>query len=166
MKKLVWLLVLMMAFSGCGKEADPVLETVADEIVPVAAEPEPVFVWMPSDAAAQASAGEGECYTWGECELRIQTLDGGDIAKTMQTLTGLSADRLTVMEYEKDGLQIYQTVWSTTGEDGIFLGRAMVADDGNFHYCVSLLSPEQTDVAEDYAQICASFSFTQEGAAK
>ncbi len=165
MKKLVWILVLMMAFSGCGNE-EPVFETVNDVIVPVVAEPEPIFVWMPDDAAALASAGEGECYTWGNCELHIQTLDGGDIVRTMETLTGLSADRLTVMEYEREGLQIYQTVWSMTGEEGITLGRCMVADDGNYHYCVSLLSPEGENVSDDYAQICASFSLTQADAEK
>ncbi len=166
MKKLVWLLVLMMAFSGCGDETDPVFETIADPIVPVAAEPAPIYVWMPEDAAAQTSAAAGECYTWGECELRVQTLDGGDIRRTMETLTGLSADQLTVMEYERDGLQIYQTVWSMTGEEGVTLGRAMVADDGKYHYCISLLSPETTDVAGDYAQICASFSLTGADAEK
>ncbi len=166
MKKLVWLAVLMMAFSGCGENADPVFETIADPIVPVAAEPAPISIWTPEDAAAQTSAAAGECYTWGECELRVQTLDSGDIRKTMQTLTGLAADKLTVMEYERDGLQIYQTVWSMTGEEGIMLGRAMVADDGHYHYCISLLSPENTDIAEEYAQICASFSLTGEDAAK
>ncbi len=161
MKKYLWLLAAMLMLSGCG-EADPVFETVADPIVPVAAEPTPISVWMPDDAASQTMAGEGECYTWGACELRIQTLDGGNIRKTMEALTGMAAEKLTVMEYERDGVQIYQTVWSMTGEEGITLGRAMVADDGYYHYCVSLLSPEETDVAEDYAMICSSFSLGME----
>ena len=71
-------------------------------------------------------------------------------------------EKLTVMEYERDGVQIYQTVWSCTSEEGITLGRCMVADDGNYHYCVSLLSPEEADVEEDYAQICASLDLSGE----
>ena len=163
MKKLCFLLVLMMCLSGCVRNEMPVMETVSDEILePAAAEPKPMAVWLPDGAADQTMAGTGECYTWGECELRLQTMAGGDIRATLQQLTGLSADRLTVMEYQRDGLQLYQTVWSSTGEEGITLGRCMVADDGEYHYCVSLLSPENADVAEDFAQICASLDLTGE----
>ena len=49
-----------------------------------------------------------------------------------------------------------------TGEEGITLGRCMVADDGSYHYCVSLTSPENADVGEDYAQICASLDLSGE----
>lgn len=169
MKKLVCLMVLMMILSGCVNMTEPVYETIQDEIAdPVAAEPKPISVWLPDDAAAQTMAnGEmGECYSWGECELRIETLTGGDIRATLQKLSGLSPDNLTVMEYERDGLQIYQTVWSATGEEGITLGRCMVADDGNYHYCISLFSPEDADVTADFAQICASLDLSGEGNGK
>ena len=163
MKKFVFLLVLMLCLAGCGEE--PVMETVADPVVePVLAEPQALSVWLPEEAAAQTMAeGEtGECYTWGECELRLQTLAGGDIRATLEQLTGLSPDALTVMGYQREGLQLYQTVWSSAGEEGITLGRCMVADDGEFHYCLSLLSPEGTDTSEDFAQICASLDLTGE----
>lgn len=165
MKKIVWVLVAVLTFSGCVNVTEPVMETVADEIVePVAAEPKPMAVWLPDDAAAQTMAEEeaGKCYTWGDCELRLQTLDGGDIRATLRKLTGLDPEKLTVMEYERDGLQLYQTVWSMTGEEGITLGRCMVADDGSYHYCISLISPEEADVGEDYAQICASLDLSGE----
>ena len=169
MRKLVCLLVLMTTLSGCVNMTEPVFETIADEIEkPVAAEPKPMAVWLPDDAAAQtvADGDTGECYTWGECELRLQTLSSGDIRTTLQKLSGLSPDKLTVMEYRRDGLQIYQTVWSATGEEGITLGRCMVADDGDYHYCISLLSPEEADVAEDFAQICASLDLSGETSEK
>ena len=164
MKKFVFLLVLMLCLAGCGEE--PVMETVADPVVePVLAEPQALSVWLPEEAAAQtmAEGQTGECYTWGECELRIQTLDGGDIRATLQTLTGLDPEKLTVMEYERDGIQLYQTVWSMTGEEGVSLGRCMVADDGNYHYCISMISPENEDVAQTYARICASLDLSGEG---
>ena len=160
MKKLIFVLVLMLCLAACGADT-PVMETVADSIVEqVWSEPQAVSVWLPEDAAAQTMAeGEtGECYTWGECELRIRTLDGGDIRSTLRELTGLDPERLTVMEYERDGIQLYQTVWSSTTEDGVLLGRCMVADDGCHHYCISLISPEDADVGDTYAQICVSLT--------
>lgn len=167
MRKFVFLLVLMLCLAGCADA--PVMETVADGIVqPVAAEPKEMFVWLPEVAAAQTMADgqTGECYTWGDCEVRIQTLTGGDIRATLRSLTGLDPEKLTVMEYERDGLQLYQTVWSMTGEEGVSLGRCMVADDGAYHYCISLLSPENADVGETYAQICASMTIGEEASGK
>lgn len=163
MKKLVWLLVLMICCTGCVRITEPVYETVADEIVePVSADPKPMAVWLPDGAAAQTMVdGEIEkCYTWGESELHLQTRDSGDIRETLKALTGMDPERLTVMEYEREGLQFYQTVWSMTGEEGVSLGRCMVADDGAYHYCISLISPEDADVAQEYAQICASLDLT------
>ena len=107
-------------------------------------------------------ADDSRCYSLGECELRLQTMDGGDIRATLQQLTGMEPEKLTVMEYERDGLQLYQTVWSMTGEEGVSLGRCMVADDGDYHYCISLLSPETADVGEDFARICASLDLSGE----
>lgn len=167
MKKISVILVLMMALCGCVQMTEPVFETVADEIIePVIGDPKPMAVWLPDGAAAQTMAGEGECYTWGENELRLMTLSAGDIRKTLETLTGLSADRLTVMEYERNGMQLYQTVWSAAGEEGVTLGRCMVADDGQYHYCISMLSPERADVTEEFAQICASLDLTGQNAEK
>ena len=163
MKRLVCLLAVLICVAGCGADAEPVFETVADELVEAAAaEPAPVSVWVPEGAAAQTMAQEGECYVWDACELRIQTMDGGDIRATLEKLTGLSPEKLTVMEYERDGMQLYQTVWSCTSEEGVTLGRCLVADDGSYHYCISLLSPEDADVEEEYAQICASLDLSGE----
>lgn len=168
MRKLCWLLVLMMCFAGCADD-EPVFETICDDIIePVAAEPAPVSVWIPDGAAAQTMVDEtaGECYTWEDSELRVQTLTGGDIRATLQQLTGLAPEKLTVMEYRRGEVQMYQTVWCMTEEAGITMGRCLVADDGNFHYCISLLSPEDADVEGDFAQICASLDLTGEDAVK
>ena len=163
MKKIVWILAVVLCFAGCADMTEPVMETVADGIVePVAAEPSAVSVWVPENAAVQTMAGEGECYTWGENELRVQTFEGGDIRSTLLAVTGMDPERLTVMEYERDGVQLYQTVWSATSEEGITLGRCMVADDGNYHYCISLLSPEGADAAGDFARICASMTIGEQ----
>ena len=163
MKVICWILGLALCLTGCVSITEPVMETVADEIIePAAAEPRPMAVWLPEEAAAQTMADGARCYTWGGTELRLMTLAGGDIRATLRTLTGLDPERLTVMEYEREGIQLYQTVWSMTGEEGVSLGRCMVADDGNYHYCISMVSPETEDMGETYAQICASLDLSGE----
>ena len=163
MKKMVWVLAVMVLLCGCVNTAEQVFETVLDDMdIPVAAEPEAVHVWLPETAAAQTAVDGGSCYTWDTCELRVQTLAGGDIQATLERLTGMSAKQLTVMEYKRGDLKMYQTVWSMTGEEGITLGRCLVADDGAYHYCISLLSPENVDVQQEYAQICASLTLGEE----
>lgn len=163
MKRIVWILMATLLLCGCMNVTEPVFETVEDGVPgPVAAEPAPVWVWLPDGAAAQTAAEGSACYTWNECELRVQTLAGGDIRRTMEQLTGMDPERLTVMEYQRGELQMYQSVWSMTGEEGITLGRLLVADDGAYHYCISLLSPENADVEEDYARICASLDLSGE----
>lgn len=162
MKKWICILMVMLALCGCSDEELPVLETVGPEACEPASKPEPgqIGVMIPEQAVAQTmtDGGSGQLYTWDGNVLQLQTVDSGDIRRTVTELTGFSYDDLTVMQYAKGDLMYYQTVWSTAGEDGMMLGRALIADDGNYHYCISLLSPEEADVQNLYDQMCATFS--------
>ncbi len=159
MKKWMWL-VLLPILCGCAGE-EPVFETIGPEAYARVSAPEPemISVWLPDEAVAQTGATDDrQIYVWEDYELRLETRPGGDLNGTLMALTGQEPEALTVMGYENRGMQLYQTVWSATGEEGVTLGRCMVADDGDYHYCVSLLSPEESDSAELYAELCASFS--------
>ena len=167
MKKLVCLLLVTM-LTGCGGR-EAVFETIGEQAYEAVSAPEPgvISVWMPDDAALQtADAAAREIYVWDRFELRLETLPGGDLDATLAALTGQSPDALTVMGYEAEGMQRYQTVWSAVGEEDVTLGRCMVADDGNYHYCVTLLSPEEPDSSELYAELCASFTVAQRDGGK
>ena len=170
MKKWLWLLALPALLCGCGAEEVPVFETVGQQAYQAEAKPAAgeISLMIPEGAVAEAMAdgGNGELYTWEDHTLQLQTLDGGDIQQTVRALTGMDYEDLTVMSCQKGGLTYYQTVWCTAGEDGTLLGRALVADDGVYHYCVSLLSPEESDSGEVYDRLCASFSITNGDAEK
>ena len=162
--------VLALLLSACGNQELPVLETIGGEAYepqekPVAAK---MQLKIPEDAvyAAAADGSGGELYTWEDHTLMLQTLEGGDFRKTVETITGLNREDLTVMTWKKDGLTYHQTVWSTAGEDGTLLGRALIADDGYYHYCISLLSPEESDSQQVYDSLCASFALTNGDASK
>lgn len=170
MKKLLFVIVLAFVLAGCGSQEKPVFETVGNvdcqkPELPAAGK---IDVYLPEEAAAQTmSEGEdAQVYTWDSYEVRMETHPSGNIAATMQTLTGMNADALTIMKQEKGDMTLYQTVWSATGEDGILCGRAMVADDGSHHYCVCLMSPEDVNSEDLYAKMVGSFYITPADAAK
>lgn len=167
MRKLVWLLALVM-LCGCAGEGEP-LETVGPGAyeTPERIAPEVISVWLPENAAAQTGEQEDtQIYVWDDYELRLQTRSAGDLNGTLEALTGQSADRLTVVATEQDGQNRYQTVFSALGEEGVILGRCMVAQAGDNHYCVSLLSPEESDSGALYAEIVSSFRLGERDAGK
>lgn len=161
MKKLVWTAVLALALAGCSAQEEQVFETIADpaEDQAVMAIAEEIHFDLPENAASEAMATEdgGTVYNWDVFEVWSQTLKSGDLNRTLETVTGVGAENLTVMTRDWNGMKLYQTVWCTTDEEGIRTGRAVIADDGSYHYCVSITAPEETDSDAVYDQIVSSF---------
>ena len=48
------------------------------------------------------------------------------------------------METGTEDLRRYEFVWTSMGEDGQRLGRAVVLDDGNYHYTMTVLRDADT----------------------
>lgn len=162
--------LLALVLSACGPEETPVFETVGEDAYqqeekPVAGQME---LMLPEEAVAQTMSDDlgGELYTWEGHTLQLQTVAGGDIRRTVESVTGFDYDGLTVMASKKGDLMYYRTVWSTAGEEGTLVGRALIADDGYYHYCVSLLSPEESDSGDTYERLCASFTVSYGSASK
>lgn len=139
MKKwMVWML-LPLLLCGCG--AEETFETVADELaVPVMAQPRQITVELPEDAAAPVLEREGEqVYLCEDYEIIIETLSAGDLDGTIRTLCGYDREDLTVMETQWQEVTRYEFVWAAAGETGDRLGRAVILDDGQYHYCMTAL---------------------------
>ena len=143
MKKII-LFVLMMLLCGC--TAEETLETIADDPVqPVMAQPREIAVSLPGEASIPTMEGDtGRMYLADDYEIYIQTLESGDLDATIQTVSGYSKDSLTVINTESDGIERYEFVWVSAGENGERLGRGVVLDDGNYHYVMTVLRDEDT----------------------
>jgi len=139
MKRCLWLLLLAGILCGCGVEET--LETVSDEwIVPVMAQPRDVSVQLPEDALLPVLEQDGRKLYMGESyEIVLETVGSGDLNDTVQMLCGFGKDQLTVFETNLGDVNRYDFVWATTGEQGQRLGRAVILDDGAYHYCMSVL---------------------------
>lgn len=140
MKKLVGLLLIMVMLTGCSRD---VLETLSD--VYAQAEQLPVRtleVRLPEDAAVMTMSADSQD-TLYLCDGYIVTTyiePGGNLDRTLKTVTGYDSSRLTLMETTRDGLDCYQCAWSAAGEGEMQVGNAVILDDGTFHYAVSVMA--------------------------
>ena len=125
--------------SGCGTQET--METISDvEAAPVMAEMREISLVLPEEAASPTVESDSErLYLCEDYEITVQILDGGDLNQTVKTLSGYDRDALTVLATRKENLDCYEFVWASAGEQGELVGRAMILDDGSYHYCVSVL---------------------------
>ena len=150
MKKMILFTLAALLLTGCGEEET--METVADElVVPAMVQPGEILVDLPGEAAMPAMESDtGRMYLASDYEIYIQTLESGDLEKTIRTVSGHERENLTVMETKTGDVGRYEFVWTCMGETGERIGRAVVLDDGNYHYTMTVLrdadSTENTQI--------------------
>ena len=139
MKRWLWMIVLAVLLCGCG--AEETLETVSDEwIVPVMAQPREISVRLPDNVVVPVMEQDGrKLYMGQNYEILLETLAAGDLNDTIRTISGFEKEQLTVLQTRQEELDRYEFVWTATGERGELLGRAVILDDGNYHYCMTVL---------------------------
>ena len=147
MKRWVW--ALLAAIFLCGCQTDEAMETVADEwLVPVMAQPREISVRLPEDMVMPVLQQDSrQLYMAEGYDLMLDILDAGDVSATVRDMSGYSKEDLTVIRTRQEGLERYDFVWSSAGENGDRLGRGVILDDGNYHYCMSVLRDQgNTDI--------------------
>ena len=162
-----FLSVLMMALLLSGCKAEETMETIADEwAIPVMAQPKEISVSLPGEAAMPAvESDSGRIYVCEDYEIVIQTYPSGDLNATIQELSGYSRDDLTIVETVQDGIDRYDFVWASAGEGGDQLGRAVILDDGEYHYTMAVTrSSDTTETSQiTWSQVFQSFTLGSTG---
>ena len=162
MKKVIVLLVFVLFLGGCADQET--FENVLDQLeTPVMAQMRQLQVALPKEASAPTLQSEeaGTLYLCDGYSLSVQTMNGGDLDATLRSLTGFSKDQLTVMTTEKHGIRRYDCVWSTVGEGGDHVARAVILDDGNYHYAVTVMADFASagDLADTWKAILDTVTF-------
>ena len=57
-------------------------------------------------------------------------------------LCGYGTGQLTMLETGLGGVKRYDWTWTSAGEGGVQVGRGAVLDDGDYHYCVTVMADE------------------------
>ena len=145
MKKLWILLFSVCLLSGCA--AKETFEQVDDQLVmPVSAPVGELSLSRPQDAAAEVMEQEdgGKLYLCDGYTVAVQTYPSGDLENTFYQTSGYAKEDLKLIQTEVSGITRYDWVWSAAGEGGDQVCRAALLDDGNYHYVVTVMAPEET----------------------
>lgn len=144
MKRILAVLMLAALLCGCG--AQETFETV-DDLIPVqpVVSPQQFSVSLPAEAAAPTFRDDSgsELYVCSHYTIGKQILPGGDLEKTVKTLTGKEPEDLQIIRTQQDNQDRYDFVWTAAGENGLQLGRACILDDGNYHYTLTTMAGEE-----------------------
>ena len=154
MKKVVFVVLMFLVLSGCsGKQ---VFETVSDvEWMPVIAQARQLNLALPKDAAVYTVMGdeENKLYLCDGYTVAVQRMESGDLDRTVRQVTGFCAERISMIETKQEDVTRYDFAWSAVGESGDQIGRGALLDDGQYHYCVSVMgSAEKSGVLQEQWQ--------------
>jgi hypothetical protein len=160
MKKL-WILLMagaLIAASGC--MAPDAYETMNDMYLQGSVPAGKLTMLLPVEAAALTMEGEtGAVYVCDGYTVTLHTCEAGDLEATLRTVTGYDRENLSLMERMDEGMKRYECVFTAAGEGGDQTGRGVILDDGNYHYCLSVLRfadlPEKTQI--NWEDVFSSF---------
>lgn len=167
MKKILIVCLLVLLLTGCSSPKD--FETVADNYTePHQAEAWQILLKLPPEAAVTVfeSGDTGKLYLCDGYTLTVQTMEAGDLNRTLKEVTGFSRDTLMVIGTMQDSLKRYDCAWTAAGEGGEQTCRAAILDDGNYHYVISVMADYSSAGAlqEAWQGIFDSFSIINTGA--
>jgi hypothetical protein len=168
-KKIIGLLAVTLAgillLAGCGSK--PTMETITDvPDTPVVSTVKRIQLQLPPELSAPTLEDEetGSLYLCDDYSVTLQTVEAGDLQKTIRNLTGMDKNNLQIIATRQGDIKRYQWVWSTTGENGVQVGRGCVLDDGVYHYVLTAQADEKNapKVQEQWKEIFASFTLATE----
>ena len=132
MKK--WLVLLLTALLLCGCTEQEIFEQVEDVYQVMAPQPGILLMEIPEDASVSAmeSGQENSIYF---CDMAA-----GDLNRTLEEITGFSADGLALFQTRDGAVKQYEGTWTCAGEGGDQVGRLVLLDDGSYHYVVTVMA--------------------------
>ena len=131
-------LMLMMAVLLCGCQATTTFETLEDVYYDQAENaPKQIAVSLPQGTTLIRN-GDSRLYLCNGYDITVEVLAAGDLDRTIRSLTGFSSDALTMVQTSASEMTRYECVWTSAGEAADQVGRAVILENGGYHYCVTL----------------------------
>lgn len=161
MKVFLWVMLILMLFTGCQQPKD--FETMSDSYEqPELPQPCQVNMELPEDAAKAVleDAGAGTLYLCDGYCVALQTLEAGNLDATLREVTGYGVEQVQLWDWKEGDISHYVCVWASAGEGGDQMGKATILDDGNYHYVLSVMAAAEDagELADTWQQLMDSFS--------
>ena len=141
MKRILAGLMLTVFLTGCS--AQQTVETISDILdASSTAKLQQIQLSLPEEAALAALENEddGKLYLCDEYSVAVQTMESGDLNRTLRQTTGFSKNQLTVITTQDTDFVRHDYAWSAAGEGGDQTCRGVVLDDGYYHYVVTVMA--------------------------
>lgn len=163
MKTILIMILCVLLLAGCS--AQETFETILDDpAVSASATAARITLSLPEEAATPSAenADGSRLYLCDGYTVTVQTLAGGDVDRTLREISGFSKDALTVMQTVQNQTVRYETVWSAAGEGGDQTCRAVILDDGKYHYAVTVMAPYTSagELRETWQNILSSVTLS------
>lgn len=151
MRRVIAVMMGALLLTGCS--AAETYEMVTDELVEAAvAQPREIHFFLAEDTVMPVMESDGgKLYLCGEYDVMSQILEGGDLQKTVQTVSGYLPEDLTMIQTASGEVDKYEFVWTGSSDEGQQIGRATLLDDGHYHYVLSATIPAER--IEEYQEI-------------
>ena len=141
MKKFLAILGLCLFLGGCASQQT--FETLLDAYdVSVMAEIRQVELALPEDAVITTIEQEnvGKLYLCDGYNVAVQTMESGDLNKTLYETTGFEEEQLAIMKTKRGEVTRYDYTWCAAGEAEEQICRGVLLDDGSYHYVVTVMA--------------------------
>jgi len=151
MTRVLALILGILLLTGCSTAET--YELVTDELdVPVAVQPKEIHFFLAEETVMPVmESDEGKLYLCGEYDVMSQILEGGDLNKSVQKISGYLPEELTMIQTGSGEVDRYEFVWTGSSDEGQMICRATLLDDGEYHYVLS--ATVQADRIEEYQEI-------------
>lgn len=165
MKNILCFLLILALLAGCSA---PVYETLG-EVVHVGqnqAKTRQILLRLPPEANLLTFSGEDRLYLCDGYTLTLQTLPAGDLAATVRQLSGRELSALTCIESGCADHVRRDLSWTAMADEGQMVCRGVILDDGNYHYCLSVMANSEDAAAlqETWGSLLFSFCLETETA--
>ena len=152
----LWVCVALCLLTGCS--APVVYETVEDGFgtAQQVSVPGRIKLNLPENCWMQTfTNGSGTAYGTDDMEVYTCVLPSVDQANTWKILTGLSVDAIAPVS---TGENTWEAAWTTATERGLLVCRTGIWERDGYHYCVSLMMPEEhaQKIADEFRSLVQS----------
>lgn len=158
--KRVWIIAVVLLLAGCTAPKD--YETMSDVYQEPQVEAREVSVSLPEDqtVTAMTDAAGGTLYICDGYSVLVETLDAGDLDRTLRQVSGFNKDKLQIIVREEENVRRMECVWAAAGEGEDQIGRAVILDDGYYHYTLTFMSgaSKAAGLTDQWQEIADSFS--------